>query len=132
VDPGRDRRVEDILHLSCENLHRQGRARQQQAASAPAPLPVLEAGEDPGHPGKRAEIGKVSGVDMRKDRPAQGQDQAAQSGRKRMQPARHRPSAHAPAEDEQMDQQGEIDRAAKRQDQEDEVGRVEYRRLKSS
>ena len=72
----------------------------------------------------------MPGIDMRKYGPGQWQYEPAKRRGERMNAATAGPSIHPAAEYEPVDQEGKVDRPAEGQDEEDNVGRIENRRLK--
>jgi len=127
-----DRGIKHILHMSGQYLQARRGARQQQALDPAVAVKLLQAGEDPGRPCHGADIREMAGVQVGKHGSGQRKQHGAQPRGQRVQAPPGRQAMHPPAEDDQVHQQREIGRPAKRQEKEDDVGRIEQRRLESA
>ncbi len=102
----------------------------------PAPIalarPRFEAEEDPGCPGHGAEIGKMAGENMWKNGAGKRHDHPGQPGGPGLKAAIARPALHAETEKNQMEQDRKIKRRSEGKDNEEEIGRIENRRLEAA
>jgi len=74
----------------------------------------------------------MAGVDVGINHAAQGESRPAEDARRRMQSPLPAPPVHAPAEDQEMEQDRQVDRPGQRQAEKNDIQRIQYGGLESA
>ena len=125
-------RVENVLRMAREDLHRQRAAPEEQPGKRPPRKPAVDGEQDDRSPNHRAQIRQVTGEDVREIRPAEHEEHSGQHGGDHVQPTVAHPEVHEPAREKNVQRDADVDGEPQRQPEVEPVRRIEQRRLESA